>query len=267
MNLTAMQEIAETAARQAGAHAMQQQDKIKTIEYKTEHQLVTEVDRACQAMIIATIRQHHPDHGILAEEGENGQLLKEPPQSNDAPWWVIDPIDGTRNYAHGLPLFAVSIGLMHKGIPILGVIYDPSTDTVFSAIQGQPAHRNEKPISCYTGQLHPNSQIALPGRYSHDLAPITASVMKNNVAMELGSAALQYAYVASGSFAGGCSAEVRLWDVAATAAIVQAAGGIMTTLDGTPRFPFDCDSYQGGPVPTITGGEQAVRQLAKLIPN
>ena len=85
--------------------------------------------------------------------------------------------------------------------------------------------------------------------------------------MDLGSAALHYVYVATGAFAAACSAEIRLWDIAAAAAIIYAAGGVMTTHNGTPRFPFDCGSYQGGDVPIIAGGETVVREIAQLMPH
>jgi len=267
-----MAEIAREAARQAGDYARSRLGSASA-QLKDESQLVTEVDRLCQAMIVERVRQRYGTHGILAEEGREAGIFRHPPSGPEQLWWVIDPLDGTRNFVHGLPIFAVSIGVMEAGKPIIGVIYDPNTATMFSGHKPMGARCNDQPIRCYHGELDANSQIALPGRNRRSgcavgeerLGVLIRKVMAKHVYTALGSAALHYAYVASGAVAGMCSWELRLWDIAAGAAIAEAAGALVTKPDGTPRFPLDCASYQGEALPSMAAGPMAHRELLKML--
>ena len=128
-DISRMLEVAVVAARLAGQRAMEEIKYVKST-VKNDKELVTGADPICQQLIIDRIKQTYPDHGFLAEEGLDSQILKQPPRTSEDIWWVIDPIDGTNNYAHGMLCFAVSIAVVYEGVPIIGVIFDPATDSM-----------------------------------------------------------------------------------------------------------------------------------------
>jgi myo-inositol-1(or 4)-monophosphatase len=144
-NLSRFLEVAVAAAHQAGRLALDDIDSVKTHE-KSPTELVTDADPKCQKIIIDAIAQNFPRHGFVAEEGNDGKLFKQSPQGEDF-WWVIDPIDGTNNFSQRVMSFAVSIGLIHHGRPVLGVIFDPSTDSMFTAAGDLPPRYNGTNIS------------------------------------------------------------------------------------------------------------------------
>ena len=156
-DITDILNTATQAARLAGKKAIEQMHNVSRI-MKTPTELVTEADPLCQEIIISHIRKSYPGHGILAEEGNGGAMLFEPPTDQGDTWWIIDPIDGTNNYAHGLLCFCVSVGVFHNGTPIVGVIYDPNTDSMYTAAHGIPTccnnlpiHAGQDPISLFGG--------------------------------------------------------------------------------------------------------------------
>jgi len=131
--LSRMLETGVVAARLAGQRAMEDLDFIK-VSVKNDNELVTQADIRCQHVIVDRIKQTYPDHGFIAEEGENGKMFKQFPRGSQALWWVIDPIDGTSNFSHRMLLFTVSIAVMYKGEPIVGVVFEPATDSMFTAV-------------------------------------------------------------------------------------------------------------------------------------
>ena len=159
-DLSQILETAVVAARLAGQHAMEAMHYVKAT-VKNETELVTEADRRCQQIIVERIKETFPDHGFIGEEGEAGQIFKRPPRGEPAIWWVIDPIDGTNNFAHVIPVFAVSIGVLLEGRPIAGVIFDPSTDLMYTAVAGGEAQLNGRRIQCNNDDIGPLTSVGL----------------------------------------------------------------------------------------------------------
>ena len=196
--------------------------------------LVTIADKASEQVILEVLGRHFPQHSILAEE--SGKLGN---QDNEF-LWAIDPLDGTTNYAHQYPCFAVSIGLLINGVPKVGVIYDPFRDELFRAAAGLGATRNRRPIQ--VSQTAELSKSLLVSGFAYDrretpdnnyaefchLTHLTQGVRRD------GAAALDLAYVACGRVDGYWERGIAPWDVVAGIILVQEAGGNVTAYDGTP---------------------------------
>jgi len=248
-DLSRMLETAVVAARLAGQHAMEELYYTRK-SLKSPDEIVTAADPACQKIIIDRIRENYPDHGFLAEEGKDGGLLRIRPRDEDI-WWIIDPIDGTNNFSNGLLCFCVSIAAFHEGSPLLGVIYDPTTDSMYAAAAGREAQLNDRriqvssePISRFTSfgldsHLHPKTDKAI------------VEIMQKTRFRCLGATALHMAYVAKGSLIGMATTSARLWDIAAGVILVERAGGRVTDLDGKPIFPINIENYQSENLHTL----------------
>lgn len=227
---------ATEAARAAGAVLEQWADKF-TVREKSPANVVTEADYAAQALIVDLIRSRFPDHGFLAEEG-----LDESPRGRPFRW-IIDPLDGTSNYVHRFPYYAVSIGLEYEGQIVLGVIYDSNRDELFTAERGGGARLNGRSIqpSSVAALSHAFVVASLPpGISARDPAvlrllrvlPYAQSLQRT------GSAALNLAYVACGRMDAFWSSSLKPWDVAAGSLLVTEAGGAITRMDGDPFDPM-----------------------------
>ena len=229
-----MLNIAVKAARKAGNiinRAARDLDQIK-VETKRRNDFVTEVDRAAEQAVIEVLREAYPNHAILAEEsgtskGSQGDYV-----------WIIDPLDGTTNFIHGMPHYAVSIGLQHKGVMQQGVIYDPVKNELFTATRGAGAYLNDKRIRVSTrdkiadaliGTGFPFRDNSFLERY---LAMFKAMTMSCTGLRRPGAAALDLAYVAAGRFDGFWEIGLSPWDIAAGSLLVQEAGGMIGTLQG-----------------------------------
>jgi myo-inositol-1(or 4)-monophosphatase len=194
--------------------------------------LVTEMDLLAEQMIVDRILRTFPDHRILAEERGS--------ESGEAPTtWVIDPLDGTTNYAHGYRFFCVSIGVEVEGEMLVGVVYDPVCKELFSAVRGSGATLNSKPIQVSKEDSLQDSLLCTGFSYSQD--EIEANLKLFNRIMRSsrsvrrdGSAALDLSYVACGRFDGFWELSLNPWDVAAGSLIVQEAGGKVTLFDSSP---------------------------------
>jgi len=196
--------------------------------------LVTEVDRACEALIVGAVMKERPDDAILAEEGSGRELP-------GAAWrWIIDPLDGTVNYAHGYPRFCVSIGVEHLGRRALGVIYDPLLDELYVALHGAGAFRNGQRIQVSDEDALDRGLFATGFAYdvqqsSEDNLDHFAAFVKTARAVRRdGSAALDLCYVASGRLDGYWELKLKPWDLAAGVLIVEEAGGRTSDLAGQP---------------------------------
>jgi myo-inositol-1(or 4)-monophosphatase len=226
--------VAIQAAQEAGALALRRFRQPQEIRRKGPADPVTQADHEAEDLIVGTIQQVFPDHEFLGEEGHHAPADAEH-------LWVIDPIDGTRNYAHGVPFFCTSIALARYGQPVLGVIYDPTLKETFHAELGKGAYLNGQPIhvsrtteledailslSLVPARQVGNARVALPM-----LARLQPAVESVRI---MGSAALHLAYVACGRFDVGFQDSVHAWDVLAGVLLVQEAGGIVTDLVGQP---------------------------------
>jgi myo-inositol-1(or 4)-monophosphatase len=230
----------EVAAR-AGRLLMERYERVEQVDYKSARDVVTEVDHMSEALIIEAIRRTWPGDGILAEEsgehaGTTGQARVAQSLTRGRTW-VVDPLDGTINYANGIPVFCVSIALVVNGRPALGVVHDPTRNETFSASGGGKARLDGRPITASDKERLSDFVIsmALGGR---SVATRARNVRKAiRVPRSMGSAALALAYVANGRFdafvqQGGLSA----WDVAAAGLIAERAGATVTDLAGEPWF-------------------------------
>jgi len=224
-------EIAIRAVQESGQIQKEWLGKDKKVELKGEINLVTEVDRQCESRIIEIIKEHFPEHNILTEET--------PMPEGPSPYrWVIDPLDGTTNYTHGYPCFCTSVALELEEKIVLGAIYDPLLDELFTARQGKGAFFNGERITVSaTEQL--TSALICTG-FPYDLRESDENNVNhfNNFIMEAqavrrdGSAALDLCYVAAGRFDGFWELKLHPWDIAAGTLLVEEAGGMVTDFGG-----------------------------------
>jgi len=206
--------------------------KAHSIEFKTnELNLVTETDKASEKLITDFIKKKYPSHGILAEEGSDLNKSAEY-------LWVVDPLDGTTNFAHGLPIFSVSIGLQKNGETIAGVVYDVMRDVLFSAEKGSGSFENGKRISVSKNENLGHSVLVTGFPYDIRENPdkayerFIAFLKQARAIRRLGSAAIDFCYVANGVFNGFWELSLHPWDICAGKLIVEEAGGIVADFDG-----------------------------------
>jgi len=228
-----MLNIAVEAALEAGKFLKYNVGKIKSIERKKgqETNLVTEIDKQSESLIIQKIHQHFPSHDILGEESGAHELKSEYR-------WIIDPLDGTTNYTHGVPIYSVTIGIEYKKEIIAGVIYDPNNDELFSAEKGKGAFLNGKKIRVSSTDRLINSLLVTGFPYNvkenpdHVVDHFVHFLPLAQGIRRLGSAALDLAYVACGRFDGYWEVFLNPWDKAAGILLVKEAGGMVTTFTG-----------------------------------
>lgn len=199
-----------------------------------KNNLVTEFDHKAESIIINSIKEVFPDHEFLAEEsGESGA------KNNDNVRWIIDPLDGTVNFAHGIPIFSISIAAEQNGELLCGVIYHPILDELFVAKKGSGAYLNGKKLSVSTNKDLDTSFLVTGFPYNVNQNPCGCidhfvDIIKNGIPVRrLGSAALDLAYVAAGKFDGFWEINLNPWDVAAGVLLVKEAGGQVTQYDGS----------------------------------
>jgi len=218
-------------AREAGKVLMDHFQRSISFEYKGDADLVTAADRASERLIVSRLHERWPDHGILGEEGSRKE-------SDSSYQWYVDPLDGTTNFAHGYPVFCVSIGLELAGVPQAGVLYDPTRRELFAAERGKGATLNDKTIRVSktrslseailgTGfpsfKRHKNPNI----HFYHQLT------LRSHGVRRAGSAALDLANVASGRYDGFWEFNLNPWDTLAGVLLVLEAGGTVTRFDGS----------------------------------
>jgi myo-inositol-1(or 4)-monophosphatase len=232
------------------------------ITMKSETDLVTEIDHRSEAYLINEIQQHFPEHYIVTEESGH---LEGSPQA----CWYLDPLDGTINYAHGLPFFAVSVAYAQGEHVMLAAVYDPLRDEMFSAERGRGAWLNNAPIrvsqrdelieSLLVSSFPKDDPAALQEslRYFAYFLPRVRSLRR------MGSAVLDICYVACGRLDGMWAMQLEAWDAAAGVLLVEEAGGVVTKLDGSPyalRAPHDLIAANPRLHPKLAAGVNAVRK-------
>lgn len=237
-NLAPILAEAISIAREAGALLLDLFDKPREVSYKGKVDLVTDADRAAEELILERITETFPDHGVLAEESAGGRVPRPDPMPGYL--WVIDPLDGTTNYAHGLPIYTVSIGLMVHGVPALGVVYDPTRDELYHGGVGLGAYLNDRPIRVSAEADLERSILATGFPYDlrvsedNNLDHFTRFSYASQAIRRLGSASLDLCYVACGRLDGFWELKLHPWDTAAVAAFLPAAGGRITDYTGKP---------------------------------
>ncbi len=250
--------IAVQAARAAGNIIMRAADRLDTVKVsqKRPNDYVTEIDQQAEREIISIIRKAHPNHSILGEE--TGEIA-----GNDYTW-IIDPIDGTRNFIHGFPHFAVSIALMHKSRIEHGVIYDPVRQELFTATRGKGAQLNDHRIRV---SKHTKLEECLLGTgfpYRHSPEHQAAYVASLQALMPLcgdvrraGAAVLDLAYVASGRLDGFWELGLKPWDIAAGSLMIKEAGGLVCDPTGGENY------LKTGHI--VAGNPKILKSLLKIL--
>lgn len=244
--LAEYQRLCETAARAGGAVLLDWAGRFEVRE-KGPADLVTEADLASQKVIQDTLLGAFPMHGFLAEE--DAAI----PSRQDGLRWVVDPLDGTTNYVHGAPNYAVSVALEQHGKPLVGAVYDPLSEECFTAARGQGAWLNGRrlrvsPVAQMSKALIAASFASHVRRESPEVAEFITVLLAAQATRRMGSSALNLCYLAAGRYDGYWSTTTKAWDIAAGVLLVLEAGGIVTAIDGAdfrledPRFVAACTS-------------------------
>lgn len=237
---------------------MEYYGKIEKLEYKGVGDVVTQADKESEKLIKELIKSKFSEHSFLAEEFGMTEL--------DSDYcWVVDPLDGTANYAGRLPIFSVSIALLFKGEPVIGVIFDPNTDRMFSAIKGEGATLDGQEI--HVNEHDSLNDITLFGLSTDIICTMPGYLKLIGKGRSLGSAALHLCSVAAGYFDACADIRCKVWDVAAGSLIVEEAGGKFTSYRGEQVFPLTPDSpaYQGNDVPFLASNGKVHQQVINFL--
>ena len=233
-------DVAVETAREAGAMLRVEFGRPKEISYNGEVDIVTASDRRAEALITSRLRKTFPDHAIVAEEGSPGAA----PAARYT--WHVDPLDGTTNFAHGYPCFAVSIGLLEDGKPLVAAVMNPIADELFTAARGEGAFLNGKPIRVSSVEVLAESLVCtgFPPKHRRSSANLSyywEFTLRSHGVRRDGSAALDLCSVACGRFEAFWEFGLNSWDTAAGMLIVTEAGGKVTNLSGDPYRPGDAE--------------------------
>jgi myo-inositol-1(or 4)-monophosphatase len=233
MQLDDLQDLAIRAVRESGAIQKEWLGKDKKVELKGEINLVTEVDKRCEQRIVEIIRKAFPEHNILTEETPMPEL--------PSPYrWIIDPLDGTTNYAHGYPCFCTSLALELEGEVVLGAVYDPLLDELFTAQKGRGSFLNNERLSVSATKQLTSALICTGFPYDlresreNNLDHFNRFIIEAQAIRRDGAAALDLCYVAAGRFDGFWELKLYPWDVAAGKLLVEEASGTVTDFHGGP---------------------------------
>ncbi len=227
---------------------------------KADRSWVTDADQAVQDFLMAHIAREFPDDAVISEETQSD------PQRHAAltrarRCWVIDPIDGTRNYVRRVPMFTVSVGLLLDGAPVVGFIYNPMTDQMYSAGKGAGAWLNDAPIQAAEPAPGAELFVAVPSGREEPLPPVVHGWIDRMVQRATGSTALNLALVASGAVDAAFGSRCRLWDIAAGAIIVEESGALVTDHQAASYFPMDLAARQAEPTPFLAARPELLHAL------
>jgi myo-inositol-1(or 4)-monophosphatase len=229
-------DLAREIARETGALQRERFAEPRVIETKSSAiDLVTDVDRASDELIVRRIAKAFPDDAVLTEETGRAR------EGSSGYRWVIDPLDGTTNYAHGFPHYAVSLGIEREGQRVAGVIFDPMRRELFSCQRGAGAFLNDEPIRVSSASTLETSLLATGFAYDvhtgeiDNLEYFVRFIRRARAVRRAGSAALDLAYVACGRFDGFWELQLQLWDVAAGLLLIDEAGGRTSDMEGRPE--------------------------------
>lgn len=235
ISLVELEQTAIDAAQAAGTLLRENFNRAKTLRFKEGiHNIVTDSDIASEQLIIETIRSYFPDHAVLAEEGGEDA-------TTSSYRWIIDPLDGTVNFAHGIPIFSVSIAVEFSGAVVVGVVYQPLLDELFTARRGGGAFLNGRAIEVSRCACLADAFLVTGFPYNIASFPeyrdwhFPALVRRGIPIRRLGSSALDLAYVAAGRFDAFWEVGLQPWDIAAGVLLVTEAGGRVSAYDGSPH--------------------------------
>jgi myo-inositol-1(or 4)-monophosphatase len=236
----------------------------QTLMRKADDSEVTEIDLRIQRTLSERISRRFPDHAVLGEEA--GDYLAAMPNPATTRWcWVIDPLDGTRNFVRRLPCFATSIALLDHGSPAVGVVGNVSSGETYSAIRGGGARRGDRLMQTADNPFSGRTIVAFQPDEGGQAFDMAAQWFRHVILRNFGSTALHLAMLADGNVDGGLSLTCHLWDIAAGALLVEESGGRITDLDGRPIFPFNMAGDVGRATPFLAGGPATHASLVKTL--
>jgi myo-inositol-1(or 4)-monophosphatase len=264
-----LRKLAEQAARAGGAVARQSFGSRHQTRRKSDGSEVTEADRAAQEAIVACLRAARPDDDLIAEEGPSGirPRRRTTPRSRPrtdatgpALCWVVDPLDGTRNFIAGIPLYAVSVAALCDGVPVAGAVYLPEREEMFSSA-GDQVLCNGRPL--FPRRRRPGSRclVGIPSSLDRQALTVMRGWPAGLVLRNLGVTSLHLAMVAARQIEAALISDSRLWDIAAGWLLVRAAGGVMTRLDGRDIFPIDVTRYRAEPIPSLASSGKRIHRM------
>lgn len=247
--------LALAIAHEAGRHALASAGR-EAFTWKRPGERVTVTDTALQSSLLAAVRARFPGDGILAEEDEVAAGL-------DSEFvWIVDPLDGTNNFALGVPCFTVSLGVFRRGMPYAGVVHDPNTHFTAWAVRDQGAWLEDRRLVVRGQPLTEASNVSARVPLDPALAPVVIGWLERHKFRAFGSVALHLAYAALGAIDVVLDHRAALWDLAGGACVLQEAGGIVTDPRGGALFPYDLPAYRGGPIPFLAGNPVAHAEAA-----
>ena len=271
-----LRKLAESAARVGGKLAQESFGRPQQVTLKGDRSEVTEVDLAVQRAIVEHIRAGRPEDAFIGEESVTPG--PQPPTPNrqssivnrQSICWVIDPIDGTRNYIREMPLFTCSVAAMIGGEPVAGAIYDPVHGVMYSAARGRGAFLDGAQVSLAQRRAaiprDPDHKlfVGIPSARRKATRQLVLLAVEKHIVRNLGSAALHLALTALGHLDVTVVGNAKLWDIAAGCLIVDEAGGVVTSADGEPVFPLDVLRYAGEEIPVVAGSPAAHARLMEV---
>ena len=254
MDLAEICRKAADTGKQAAAFIAAEAARFKRseVEYKGLNDMVSYVDREAEKLLVAGLRQILPEAGFITEEGTTGAYNSE--ASVEGLFWIIDPLDGTTNFIHGIPFFSVSIALSRNGVPVIGIVIEVQRMEVFTAWQNGGAYLNGKRIQVSPVQKLSEGLMATGFPYNNfsrlpAYINILSTLLQTSHGLRrMGSAALDLAYVACGRMEGFFEFNLNPWDVAGGVVLVQEAGGTATDFKGRPNAVFGREIVAAGPV-------------------
>lgn len=258
-----MLNLARRLAIEAQAMATEAADRI-TITRKPDDSVVTEADHAVQRCIVEAINATFPDQAIVAEEARTTQGTRLDP-ARTRYTWVVDPLDGTRNYAVGFPCYATAIAVLENADPVVGVVHEHNTGRTYTAIRGRGAQLDGRPFRLTEPRDARDHLIGISStkdaftvRILRTWVPTKGLILRN-----LGSAAMHLALVAAGGLSAAFGVKCKIWDIAAGALLIAEAGGVLTDPTGKPLTPFDLSADPNRDLPYFAGSP---RVHAMLLP-
>jgi fructose-1,6-bisphosphatase/inositol monophosphatase family enzyme len=256
-----LRRIAERAACAGGAVARHYFRTEFAVELKHDRSEVSDADHAAQDAILAVIRARRHDDGFITEEQYEPPpgVAPLPAPTNGRICWVVDPIDGTRNFVRGIPIYTCVVAAMIDGAPLVGAIFSPEDQRLYSGsraaglfVDGMP-FAGQAAAATRPPDRNPRPVVGFPSMPAGDVKDMTHAWLERFVSRNLGSTALHLALVATGELDGMLTDNARLWDIAAGCLLVEVAGGRISTPHGDPLFPLDVAHYDRGEMPTLAG--------------
>ncbi len=262
----ALRMLAERAARAAGTVARKFFGTDYEIRLKHDRSEVSDADEAAQVAAVAMIREERPQDAFITEETLHFAGDPPPTPSNDMVTWVIDPIDGTRNFVRHIPEYATSVAAMYGGRPRAGAVYHVERDLLYSASLGEGLFVNGHQVAGPKTLAYPPDKprklvVGLPSNPYGPIAKLAHRWLDNFVCRNFGSTALHLAFVAHGELDAMTADNPKLWDVAAGAVMLEIVGARLTDPDGAAVFPLDVATYAGTNLPIIAARSDVFEQV------